>query len=89
MREKPVNKKSNCIDNMAELEYLVITAFLGAEKKIQKLPSSIVRLKNLKLLDVSHNSLLDLPEDIGRLKKLEKLNLINYNEMHEFFFVFS
>ena len=63
-------------DSIGNLTSLEECSFSGLEKEIRSLPTSIGYLENLKVLDLSNTrSLFYLPEEIGNLKRLEKLHL--------------
>ena len=54
---------------------------LKAERnKLQKLPKSIGRLENLRVLLLNENLLMDLPDDLGNLKLVVGLGAVCYRE---------
>ncbi|KAL3912103.1 MAG: hypothetical protein SGARI_001323 [Bacillariaceae sp.] len=62
------------------LEYLQFSDTWGG---IPSLPGNISNLKNLKELNVSHIGLEQLPEDLGALVSLKKLNLQSNSNLHQ------
>lgn len=63
------------------LEFLKITRdegfFAKVEPRIKELPVSFSELKNLRVLDLSHNQFTEFPEPITHLEALEELDLSN------------
>lgn len=51
-----------------------------SNKNLTAFPTEVLKLKDTKILDLSHNNLKSLPSEIGELVKLEEL-YVNYNSL--------
>jgi len=54
-----------------------VTGLYLNKANLEKIPSVILKLKNLNVLNLANNQLSALPAEIGQLKKLTELNLYN------------
>nr|KAJ3422256.1 hypothetical protein HK105_000502 [Polyrhizophydium stewartii] len=78
IRGNNLSEFPDCICELVNLEYLFIGGKWENNDRIKYLPSGIGKLKNLRSL----NSLTELPEDIGDLKTLIRLDL-SQNSIYE------
>ena len=52
-----------------------LTVLILNDNKIKKISSNVVKLKNLKTLDLSNNDLPDLPSELGFLNGLVRMQI--------------
>jgi Leucine-rich repeat (LRR) protein len=71
-------KVPNDFDKLSTLDELQLEGL-----KLNDFPSSVLKMPNLRILDIADNSLTSLPEDIAKLEKLEVLD-IAHNQISEF-----
>lgn len=80
---KEVVVYTNMEEALKNPEKVESLALIG--QKLKKLPKDIVKLKNLKYLDISRNQITALPAELGQLTKLEELNasMNKIEEIHD------
>lgn len=76
LSESDITEVADQFYKLTSLESLTLMNRYGTNPDLEKLPKGILKLKNLKVLNLSSNSIKDFT-GIQRLKKLEQLILIN------------
>lgn len=83
----PVAIKQQCLEQFCDVHFNKKMNLNGyhlsghTDSSLQTLPPILLHCTFLEQLDLSHNDLEQLPEDIGRLHNLKKLNLSSNNAM--------
>merc|ERR1711991_253534 len=63
------------VKRLSDEEAEAVTHLFIQRNKLTRMPAGLERLKNLKLIDASHNEIAELPSALGRLPELHTLYL--------------
>jgi hypothetical protein len=77
--QQPLTSLFNQLSSLPHLKKLILT-----QCRVKDLPREIHLLKKLRTLDLSFNELVTLPEEIGKLEKLEYLRVYNNRRFRTF-----